>query len=423
MDVLKSRPGAVTAGLASLSAVIFVLRALQNANNPSCNISATANIIPSPRSTLLPHLSTHALALLPYPPNALPGSRDVVTPHGAIKVFEFGPASASERVLLLPGISTPCISLSNLATALVTRGCRVMLFDYYGRGWSDTPDPAVHDHDEQLYITQILYVLASSEISWMGAGKGEGFHVMGYSFGGGLAASFASYLPHVVRSVTFIAPGGLMPWSGNSWRTRLLYFTSGLFPEYLAQHFVRKRFEPVNAARYHSDQDEAAVLVEQAEAGSDPWDDAVVATKDASNGAGAQINVTVGDVMAWQLRHHRGFIPAVMSAFRYGPIHERYEEWGRLAAFLGARRGHKEGSPIADALPGLSGGKVLLVLGGSDPIVKPEWLVPEMKRVLGEGAVEAVVLDAGHEVAITKGAEIASAALNFWNNNKSTLLT
>lgn len=360
----------------------------------------------------------------------------MLTPHGTIRVFELGPPTASERVLLLPGLSTPCIALSNLATALVDKGnCRVLLFDYFGRGWSDTPDPEHVDHDEKLYITQILYVLASStgSGSWLDGddddgrqGKSKGFHVMGYSFGGGLAVSFASYFPHLVRSVTLIAPGGLMPWSGNSWRTRMLYFTRGIFPECILQHFVRRRFEPsataLSPVPSNSGDNGIAVpvSVEQAENGSDPFDSAAVATRkrrdDDDDNEPGQVNVTVADVIAWQLRHHRGFVPAIMSAFRYGPIHERYEEWGRLGQFLAAKRGQPR--QCGEDLPGglLLGGKVLLVLGKTDPIVREERLVPEMKRVLGEGAVEVVVLDAGHEVAITKGAEIVGAALRFWGD-------
>lgn len=369
------------------------------------------------------------------------------TPYGTIKVFEFGPLPTGdgERVLLLPGISTPCIALANLATALADQGFRVLLFDYFGRGWSDTPDPADVDHDAALYITQILAVVATASSSSFGC-----FHVMGYSFGGGLAVSFASYYPQLVRSVTLIAPGGLMPWRGNSWRTRMLYFTRGIFPEWVLQYFVRRRFAPAAATAVpanqqqrrpndvqdgggdddnnKNDHDVAAILVEQAETGSDPFDSAVVATRKCSSSSGetssqAQVPITVADVMAWQLQHHQGFVPAVMSAFRYGPIHERYEEWGRLGEFLTARRQRHRQRPLRlddrgrePALEGLLGGKVLLVLGQSDSIVREERLVPEMKRVLGDDAVEVVVLEAGHEVAITKGVEIANAALEFWHS-------
>lgn len=47
--------------------------------------------------------------------------------YGSIRVYEFGPEDG-EKVLLVHGISTPCITLSHIAHGLVARGCRVMLF-------------------------------------------------------------------------------------------------------------------------------------------------------------------------------------------------------------------------------------------------------------------------------------------------------
>lgn len=381
MDGLSSK-SILAAGLLTLSAGLLLSR---RHHRP---LHSNPKSIPSPLSNLTPETA----ATVPYPPTALPGPRHIPTPYGALHLFEFGPATG-ERVLLLPGLSTPCIALSSLAHHLAAHGYRVMLFDYFGRGWSDTPDPEEVDHDERLYISQILWALASSEVCWLCE---EGFHIMGYSFGGGLAVSFASWFGHALRSVTLIAPGGLVRKANNSWRTALLY-SRGIFPERLLQYLVRRRWEPVKVPKQE--------LVEQAELGrkeasEDPFDGAILAP-----------GVTVADVMAWQLGHHRGFIPAVMSCMRYGPIHERYEEWGRLGAMLVERR--KDA-----ALPGLLGGKVLLVLGNDDSIVKKEIIVPDVQRALGaEEAVEVVVLDAGHEVGITMGTEVAEAAMEFWNRN------
>lgn len=64
---------------------------------------------------------------LPYPPDALPGARDVETPYGSIRVYEWGPASG-ERVLFVHGISTPVVALGDLGHEMVARGYRVMLF-------------------------------------------------------------------------------------------------------------------------------------------------------------------------------------------------------------------------------------------------------------------------------------------------------
>lgn len=84
----------------------------------------------SPLKTLLPNLSEQAKAQLPYPSDALPGARDVPSPYGSIRVYEWGPESG-RKVLLVHGISTPCVSLRDIAHVLVENGCRVMLFDLY----------------------------------------------------------------------------------------------------------------------------------------------------------------------------------------------------------------------------------------------------------------------------------------------------
>ncbi|KAL9024464.1 MAG: hypothetical protein Q9180_007892, partial [Flavoplaca navasiana] len=67
-------------------------------------------IIPSPRETLLPYLSPSEIAKLPYPPDALPGARDIPSPHGSLRVYEWGPENG-RRVLMIHGISTPSIAL------------------------------------------------------------------------------------------------------------------------------------------------------------------------------------------------------------------------------------------------------------------------------------------------------------------------
>lgn len=63
----------------------------------------------------------------PYPPDIFPGGRDVDTPYGTIKVFEWGPQDG-EKVLLMHGIGTPCVALGDMAKHLVSKGYRVMLF-------------------------------------------------------------------------------------------------------------------------------------------------------------------------------------------------------------------------------------------------------------------------------------------------------
>lgn len=80
----------------------------------------------SPKHTIHDDIGEEA-GILPYPADALPGSRDVESPYGSIRVYEWGPEHG-EKILLIHGISTPSIALTDLANKLVEKGCRVMLF-------------------------------------------------------------------------------------------------------------------------------------------------------------------------------------------------------------------------------------------------------------------------------------------------------
>lgn len=94
----------LAAGLVSLACVLALRY------SPTNPVLKSQSIIRSPRATLLPHLSEAEIANLPYPPDILPGARDVTSPYGTVRVYEWGPEDG-RKVLLVHGISTPCVAL------------------------------------------------------------------------------------------------------------------------------------------------------------------------------------------------------------------------------------------------------------------------------------------------------------------------
>jgi pimeloyl-ACP methyl ester carboxylesterase len=374
--------------------------------------------IPSPLTTHLPHLTPSEISQLPYPPNILPGARTVPTPYGRIHVFEFGPVSGP-KVLLLHGISTPCVSLASLAEVLVARGCRVMLFDLFGRGYSDAPTEL--DYDLRLYTAQVLMVLASSELAWTGD---DGFHLVGYSLGGGLAVGFARYFPRMVRSVVVIAGGGLVRREHVGWRSRVLY-ESGWVPDRIVHWLVKSRLMPRDGEKKGErtettmaaevvgnggTQDQGKWHKNASVSGGDEFDNAVLLAR--------RPEYTVSSVMDWQMKHHPGFIPAFVSSIRHAPIYEQTEDWLTLGQLLAERRAQLGREQAAQTVPGLRGGKILMILGASDPVVIKEELIHDTTAVLGEDGFEAVILDAGHEVVMTRAVDIARVMLAFWQRTQ-----
>jgi hypothetical protein len=88
----------------------------------------TVKIISSPLRKVTTSLSHEEKKNLPLPLDVFPGARDVFTPYGSIRVYEWGPEDGP-KVLFVHGISTPSLALGGLAHALVDQGYRVMMFD------------------------------------------------------------------------------------------------------------------------------------------------------------------------------------------------------------------------------------------------------------------------------------------------------
>jgi pimeloyl-ACP methyl ester carboxylesterase len=334
----------------------------------------------------------------------------VPTPYGTINVYEFGPVRG-EKVLLLPGVSTPVVALGDLASSLADdRGYRVMCFDYFGRGYSDAVGEDL-EYDQRLFTTQILLALASSPLAWTGEGEGEGFHLVGYSLGGGLAVGFARFFPGMVRSLVFVAGGGLVRRDTHeSWRSRVLY-GKGWLPEGWLQGYVRRRISPPAKKPRRGGprrDDEGPEREDRKDQhckdvdvdGTEGWGSALLSKR---RGDGT----TVADIMEWQIAEHKGFVKAFMSSMGRAPIYDRKEEWAALGALLAERR---KGSRLA----GLRGGKMLIVLGTKDSVIIRDELVEDATGILGREAVDIVELDAGHEVVFTHAEEVAEAAVSFW---------
>ncbi|PTB65291.1 hypothetical protein BBK36DRAFT_1122226 [Trichoderma citrinoviride] len=269
---------------------------------------------------------------LVYRPDAFPGARDVETPYGSIRVYEFGPEDG-EKVLLVHGISTPCITLSRIAHGLVDRGCRVMLFDLFGRGFSD----GVGDlpHDERLYATQILLVLASSPLPWTGTGA---IRLVGYSLGGGIAVHFAAAFPHLVSSLVLLAPAGLIN-PEDFGAVSLFVFKSGFVPERILAYLTRFRLQkPIAAARKPKGSSSPSSSSPTAAVADVAIPEATSTTAEQDNTDGTLAATTAIPLeqhvlmyVRWMVLNHAGFIPSFMSCIRHAPLTHQHDSWRHLA--------------------------------------------------------------------------------------------
>jgi pimeloyl-ACP methyl ester carboxylesterase len=320
-------------------------------------------------------------------------------------VCEWGPEDGP-RVLFLHGISTSCITLAKLAHGLAKRGCRVMLFDLFGRGYSD----GVGDlpHDARLYVSQALMAMASSPVSWTGHGT---LRVIGYSMGAGISIHLAAAFPELVSSLVLIAPAGLIRPANFGFSRHL--FRSGIVPERLLATLTRRRLQRPIASKKAIQEAQEAIAQDQndepaklespsedildvgiAEAADPNTTESTTAADDGDNVL-VDLKSRVLGFVQWMVVHHEGFLSAFMSSVRYAPLAEQEDSWRAIAK--------------------RPKGTTSVILGSHDEIIHIAQFEEDAPPLIGgKDHVRWTVLPGAHDIPMTHSKEILADIDEFW---------
>lgn len=97
------------------------------------------------------------------------------------------------------GLSTSSYVWRGMAKGLALMGFRVLVYDHYGRGLSETVRGT---QDADFFVTQLVDLLAHEGV--------EGpLTVLGYSMGGAIVTHFAARYPGKVKQLILLAPAGM----------------------------------------------------------------------------------------------------------------------------------------------------------------------------------------------------------------------
>ncbi|KAI1445805.1 Alpha/Beta hydrolase protein [Annulohypoxylon stygium] len=349
---------------------------------------ASSDSTQSPRATLIPFISAEEAAEMAYPPDALPGARDVETPHGTMRVYEWGPADG-QKVLFVHGDATPCLIFSKIAQGLVDAGYRVMLFDLWGRGYSDTP--LGYRHDVRLFSSQILLALTSSPLSWVG--DNNQFSIIAFSLGGPISLAFAGEFPSSVQSLVLLGPAGLLRKLPDGYED-LITLQPELAP---SQESLREKVREVLGV-----------------APSGPALNIQPDRKRASTVERGPLRVEksfdMGKILQWQFDHHQGHIHSFQDTVRYGPLQKREDLWGNVCDIIAGRTRSNSG---------LHKSKLFVIFGRDDDVVVGEKTTEDILKLLPPSHLQVEYVPGGHGFPYPNSEKIAQTILSFWDSKLS----
>jgi len=116
-----------------------------------------------------------------------------------VTYFEWLGPTRGPVAVCVHGLTTPSFVWRGLARGLANFGFRVLIYDLYGRGYSDrVPGP----QDQAYFLQQLNDLLDHQRIN------GD-ITLLGYSMGGAIATAFAAARPGKIRHLVLLAPAGM----------------------------------------------------------------------------------------------------------------------------------------------------------------------------------------------------------------------
>ena len=101
--------------------------------------------------------------------------------------------------VLVHGLTTPSFVWQGLADGLARMGYRVLIYDLFGRGYSDR----VAGHQTKgFFLRQLDDLLKDQQVD-------SDITLVGYSMGGAIATGFAAAHPDKIRHLVLLAPAGM----------------------------------------------------------------------------------------------------------------------------------------------------------------------------------------------------------------------
>lgn len=141
-------------------------------------------------------------------------------------------------IVCIHGLTSPSHVWRGLARGLADEGYRVLIYDLYGRGYSDhLPDAQTRD----FHLRQLDDLLTDQKIE-------DGFTLFGHSMGGVIATLFAAAHPDRIRQLVLLTPAGVA--INTDALTRFIIRTRGLGDWLMLAFYARqlRRFSDADRA-------------------------------------------------------------------------------------------------------------------------------------------------------------------------------
>ena len=240
---------------------------------------------------------------------------------------------------------------------------------------------------------QIFFAATSSFLPWL-----DGFSIVAFSLGGGIAMSFAAHFPCSVNSLVLLAPVGILRRLPNDYVSYLVRY-SKYMPYALLEEHVRK-MQGVGTSKTTADR-----------TASDP---STAKSYDSMKAADIMFKerFDTSAIVEWQFRNHKGFVHSFTDTINNGPIMHQHSDWQKVCNILS---GNKHQVPASQQRSKLFDSKLLVIAGESDGVVSGNEILSDLSKMMPDSShLEFNYVPGGHGFLSTSSDETVEHILGFW---------
>ena len=162
---------------------------------------------------------------------------EFVTLSQGVTYYEWLGPMRGPVAVCVHGLTTPSFVWRGLARGLAQIGFRVLVYDLYGRGYSDR---VAGRQDQAFFLRQLSDLLEDQDVT-------DDITLFGYSMGGAIATAFAAAHPDKIRHLVLLAPAGMG--TGASPLTKFIMRTPVIGDWLMLALFARKHRKGTESER------------------------------------------------------------------------------------------------------------------------------------------------------------------------------
>ena len=245
---------------------------------------------------------------------------------------------------------------------------------------------------------QIFFAIASSSLSWTGAGAG-GFSVIGFSLGGGITMSFAAHFPYLINSIILLAPAGILRYIPDDYDS-FFFRHASLVPSRYLRRVVGKMLGVTLSDEAKTFEDDAG-----------DYDTGPEVPKEAISLG--KVTLDVPKIVQWQFDHHQGFCHSFADTITYGPIMNQESDWRKVCDII---KGKETPLPSPHKDSKLRNSKLLVIFGDADSVVVVDDVSKDLHQMLGGPQhIEIKVVPGGHGFPVPSCDQVVGHIGHFWH--------